>query len=244
MLKKAIQRALRCIGYELKRAHLDAFHVQQKVITTHEPLIVDVGAHVGSVALEYRELFPHATIHCFEPFPLSYQELQHNVGGDARICCHPFAVSDKEGTDVLNANLSSATNSLLLTDKRGSSYWGEGLFDTTSQVEIDTTTIDVFTREKGILNVDILKLDVQGLEYAVLNGAKDMLSNQRVSLIYTELILGPSYQKQHKLHEYLTLLDSFGYHLLDIYTPIRHRHQLIQADFIFLSSSLKEALEA
>jgi FkbM family methyltransferase len=233
IMKSAVDKALRYFGYEAKSTR-DAFTVQKELINTITPVIFDVGAHVGSVTLNYRNLFPLASIYCFEPFPQSFEKLLQNLEGDPRSSCYKSAVSAEKGTAVLNANLSSATNSLLATGQRGSSYWGAGLLDTTSRIEVETTTIDIFLQEKGITHIDILKLDVQGAEYSVFEGAKETLSRQRVSLIYTELIMCPTYEGQHKLHEYLALLDSFGYGLLDFFGPVRKQQQLIQADLIFL----------
>ena len=125
----------------------------------------------------------------------------------------------------------------------GASFWGEGKLDTMSQIEVNTTTIDIFCREAGISAGDILKMDVQGGEFSVLLGAKDLLSTQGVSLIYTELIMCPTYKEQHKLYEYLSLLDSFGYDFLDFFNPVWRHKQLIQADMVFLSSKFKKGME-
>ena len=238
--KQAIQQALRRLGYELHKTSADVFAVQRELIGTHEPVILDVGAHVGTVARRYRQRFPQASIHCFEPFPPSFGKLRESLDGDPRSVCHNLALSEKEGTAALQANRSSATNSLLPTDERGTAFWGEGLLETTSQIEVPTTTLDAFSQEAGFSHIDILKLDVQGAEFAVLQGARDVLTRQSISLIYTELILCPTYKRQHPLHEYLAFLDGFGYGLLDFYNPVRRHHQLIQADAIFLSASLLE----
>jgi hypothetical protein len=53
----------------------------------------------------------------------------------------------------------------------------------------------------------------------------------------------PTYEKQHKLHEYLSLLASFGYDFLDFYNPVRNHNQLIQADIMFVSSSFRRKLD-
>ncbi len=244
-IKRWIQQILHRFGYQLSRtvtSPIDAFALQSELIKVREPVVLDIGAHVGEVARIYRDQFPFASIHCFEPFPQSFQTLSHSVEGDSRIFCYETAVSETNGAAVLNANLSSATNSLLATDERGASFWGDGLLDTTSQVEVSTTTIDTFCLEAGISHIDILKMDVQGAEFSVLVGAKDMLANQRISLIYTELITCPTYEGQRKLHEYLSLLDSFGYDFLDFFNQIRSHNQLIQADVMFLSSSFKEEI--
>jgi FkbM family methyltransferase len=200
-------------------------------------VIFDVGAHVGDITKIYRRCFPLATIHCFEPSPQSLHDLRVNLKDDSRSHCHNVALSEKNGTGLLNINMSPGTNSLLPSAAEAAFYWGEALLDTISQVEVKTTTVDSFCHEQGISHMDILKMDVQGGEYSVLLGAKGMLSNKNIALIYTEIIICPTYEGQHKLHDYLALLDSYGYSLLDFYHPIWHHHQLIQCDAIFLNSS-------
>ena len=80
---------------------------------------------------------------------------------------------------------------------------------------------------------------MQGAEFNVLTGARRTLEDQKVDLIYTELILCPTYQGQHEFHEYLRFLGSVGYTLLDLYNPERNGRQLIQADIVFLSSAFR-----
>ena len=242
IVKITIQRILNHFGYALRRVPKSSFALQSELITVREPVILDIGAHIGEVAKIYRERFPLANIYCYEPFPQSFQLLSKSVQGSPRTFCYEMAVSDKNGTALLNANLNSATNSLLPTDERGASFWGLKLLDTKSQVEVCTITVDTFCLEAGISHIDILKMDVQGAEFSILVGAQDMLVNQRISLIYTELIMCPTYQGQHQLHEYLSFLDSFGYVLLDLFNPVMSHNQLIQADGVFLSSSFKKEL--
>ena len=244
-MKRAIQKILHHFGYQRSstgESPIDTFAVRAKLMKFSEPVIFDIGAHIGGVAKIYRKWFPLASIYCFEPFQQSFQILSKSVEDDHCTFCYQIAVSEKKGTAHLNANLSSATNSLLTTDERGASFWGRGLLDTTSQFEVSTTTVDIFCLEAGISHIDILKMDVQGAEFSVLVGAKDMLTNQRISIIYTELIMCPTYKGQHKLHEYLSFLDSFGYEFLDFFNPVRRHSQLIQTDIVFLSSSFKKGI--
>jgi FkbM family methyltransferase len=246
MIKNVIQKVFKRFGYQLSRtvnSQRYPFVVQSELVKVREPIIFDIGAYIGGVTNIYREQFPLASIYCFEPFPSSFQKLSKNVELDSRIFCYNTAVSSNKGSALLNLNHNSATNSLLKTDIRGASIWGEGILDTISQIEVSTTTVDIFCREAGVSSVDILKMDVQGNEFSVLLGAKGMLATQRISLIYTELIMGPTYEGQHKLHEYLSFFDSFGYELLDFFNSVRSHKQLIQADLIFLSSSFKKGIE-
>ncbi len=235
-LKRPIKKVLNRLGYY---SLIDAFEVQSDLITAAEPVIFDVGARFGVVTEVYRERFPQAFLYCFEPFPESFEVLRKNVEGTPRTFCNRMAVSDRKGTALLNSNPESGTNSLLRSDESAASFWGEGLHATKSQVEVNTITIDEFCLDARISHIDILKMDVQGGEFSVLNGAKRMLANQQISLIYSELIICPTYKGQHKLHEYLSFLDSLGYEPLDFFHPVRSRNRLIQTDVVFLSSSFK-----
>lgn len=237
-LKTGINRVLQRFGFEIRRTgttEIDVFALQRKLMGNKAPCVFDIGAHVGGVTSTYRDHFPNASIYCFEPFPDAFQRLQINTQSDTGIQCFEVAISDSQGTAVFNANQSSATNSLLSTDERGASFWGAGLLQTDKQLEVKTTTVDAFCAEHNIEQIDILKLDVQGAEFAVLKGAEGLLANQQVSLIYTELILCPTYKGQHQFHEYLSYLDSLGYEFVDFFNPVRRRNQLIQADMVFLS---------
>jgi FkbM family methyltransferase len=239
-VKVPITKVLNSLGYYSVR---DPFEVQAQLVKGKEPVVFDVGARFGVMMDIYRDRFPGAHIHCFEPFPESFDVLQRNVNGARRTSCYQIALADKNGTALLNSNPESGTNSLLTTDKRAASFWGEGMHRTMAQVEVPTTTIDDFCHKMGITQIDILKIDVQGFEYSVLAGAKNMLSRQKISLIYTELITCPTYTGQHKMHEYLSFLDSFDYQPLDFFHQIHSCAQLIQTDVIFLSGSFKQQIE-
>ena len=233
-------------GYELHHKGIatlviDPFEVTKELISSVNPMIFDIRANVGSTVKQYRTLFPNASIHCFEPFPQSFEALEVSMESDPSASLHRIALSDTKGKATFHANASPETNSLLLTDQSSSLYWEAASLQTANIIEVETTTVDAFCRENNVPFVDMMKLDVQGAEFSVLTGAKEMLSTQSVSLIYTELILVPTYEGQKKLHEYIGLLDSFGYDLLDTYNPFRKHQQLIQTDCIFLSDKFKQS---
>jgi len=243
VLKRLIEASLRPFGYELAKLPADPFALQARLVGGADPVIFDVGAYTGEVAAIYRHHFPGATIHCFEPFPETFGTLVGNVGGDPRISCHQVAVSDAAGRALLHSNRFAPTNSLLATDERGSAFWGEGLLDSTSTVEVATTTLDAFCQEKDIPRVDILKMDVQGAEFLALEGARGLLKEGRISIIYTELITCPTYRGQHRFGEYIALLDCLGSEVLDFYNPVRRWGRLMQADLIFVGPAVKASLE-
>ena len=221
----------------------DPYLVQRRLVTRDKPVVFDVGANVGQTALRYRALFPGATIHCVEPFGPSFDQLTAALGRDPDVVLHRVALAASSGSAKLNVNSSAATNSLLESDTRASHYWGGGLLDTQSTVEVATRTLDGLCSERGIGHIDVLKIDVQGAEYAVLEGARELLMGQRIDLVYMEVIMAPTYVGQRELQDYLELLAASRYRLFDLYNPARRDDRLIQSDVIFVSADFLDASE-
>jgi FkbM family methyltransferase len=238
-MKRSIQKVLEVFGCEIRRknASLDAFAVQKVLTLTQNPIIFDVGAHIGMSVVLYHDLFPTAQIYAFEPSPSSFEQLKQRASALGSHANYQLAISDREEKLAFNVNSFSETNSLLVTDERSTNYWSKGVFETKETIEVPCTTIDSFCAQNKISTIDILKIDVQGAEFSVLQGAEKMLATQAISLLYFEVVTAPIYKEQRKLHEYFELLDSFGYELYGLYYPVKNSRQLVQADFIFLRSA-------
>jgi len=241
LLKGWISKILSFWGYELRkkserRQHSPGFSIQKELSTTQSPVIFDVGANVGDISILYRNLFPEAKIYSFEPSPDSFSVLKEKVSEDNEIYVFPYAIAEDSGKSILHQNSQPSTNSLLPTHSDGVSYWGDGLLETQNTVEVSTVSIDDFCKENSIDHIDILKLDIQGFEYPALLGARNMLQGKKISLIYSEIIVVPTYEKQHKFHEYLSFFDSYDYNFYNLYNPKQQGGQLNQADFLFIAT--------
>jgi FkbM family methyltransferase len=242
-VRQVVRKLLSRTRWGRERRAKDPFFVTQKLVRVPAPLILDVGAHVGESATRYRALFPGATIHSFEPFSESYEALCATCQGDERIVPHRAAVADSTGSATLHVNRASVTNSLLASDRRGDNYWGAGLLDTEGDVTVATVALDDFCKAEGIEHVDVLKIDVQGAEYAVLAGARSLLSRHAIDVMLLELIIAPSYVGQRKYYEYLASMDELGYVLFDLFWLGRHAGRLVQSDALFLSPAVLERYE-
>ena len=213
----------------------DPFVIMRELNDSEAPLILDAGAHIGLAAMRYRELFPRAKIHCFEPFPESYAALKDAVGALSPIEIHNVALAAAEGQAEFSVNRNSATNSLLASDDGAEIYWRSDAPKTTGTLTVPTKTLDGFAREHSVSRIDILKMDVQGGEYDVLKGASELLNRQAIGLIYMELITAPTYVGQHRIRDYLELFDAVGYEVFDLYNFGRSEGRLLQTDVIVVS---------
>jgi len=240
-MKRFLQRVANTLGYECRRIAAgdegDPFIFARGLIRSSKPMLFDVGAHPGPTATRLRELFPSAVIHCFEPFPDSYTLLENATVGDAGVWRHRLCLSDRTGIATMNCNASTATNSLLETDRRAAATWGEGLLNTSSKIEVRTTTLDAFCDEEAIERVDLLKIDTQGAEYDVLEGAATMLSNRSVAVLVFELITATTYEQQRLPSDYFALLESHGYAFSGVFSAMYRQGLLAQCDVAFTPRS-------
>lgn len=225
--------------YRLK----DPFRIQKQLIqnSNRRLTIFDVGAFVGRVALRYNDLFPNSHIYCFEPFPDSFNKLKSNTSSLENIVLINKGVGEHLGKSVFHCNQSGSTNSILATQEDGDEIWGNaGLLRTEKTINIELETLDHFVKTHKIDKIDILKIDVQGAEHMVINGAKNTLEKGIVQLIYTEIITLPTYKGQKQIDEIISLIRSYGFDLFNLYNAtMTSIGQLRQVDVIFINSKIK-----
>jgi FkbM family methyltransferase len=149
--------------------------------------VLDIGAHIGSFAINLVGLHPQARVDCYEPSPQSARFLRHNIeqndlGG--RVVAHEVALADKEGTALLDDNdAGSVHNGLMQADQRLVDGV-EGL-DRRHAVEVPTTTFDAAVAAAAA-PPDVVKMDCEGGEYAMVYASSKALwaSVSRVVMEY------------------------------------------------------------
>ena len=205
---------------------------------TESLTIFDVGAYIGQITGIYEEIFPEATIYCFEPFPDSFRKLEE-LSRNQKIKVYQMAVSDQVDKTKLYVNADITCNSFFPRPKDGTKYYPVKA-EHIDQIRVDTITIDNFCDREQIEHIDILKIDVEGAETKVLNGARSKLSNQAISLIYTEVMFTAHYEGGCLFHELAGLLEQYGYTLFNFYNLKRAKDgQLRWGNAIFLSPQIR-----
>lgn len=171
----------------------------------------DVGAHIGYHSLMFAALtgLEGRTV-AFEPNPanLSLQlHLERNPRLAARITVKPWALSDTTGkakfcfAEHVESGLSSGGH-LVGADVPSSTQTCAYLKET----DVVTHTLDELVQEGTVPAPDLLKIDVEGAEAAVLNGGRDYLRAKRpVLMIEVHHVL--------QMMEVQQLLLSLGYQL-------------------------------
>jgi FkbM family methyltransferase len=238
-MKKLIRNILASWGYEirpvLKNKRDDPYAEQILLLSQlRNPLIFDVGANVGNMVEKYHQIFPGAKIHAFEPFDESFQRLKAKCEAFQGVTLNQLGVADKSGSRKFHANKVASTNSLLPASRDAFATKGGERFETKELVEIEITTLDRYAAEKNIAQIDLLKLDVQGAEPQVLQGASGLISAGAIKVIFTEIMVTHFYEGQQSLHEALSMYNSLGFKLYNFYDISAFEGPLRQLDAIFV----------
>ncbi len=184
-----------------------------------EPVIFDVGAYHGNWIGNYLKYFPNAFAYLFEPYESSYNILKKRFKNKKRVNIFKNALSSMEGSMEVNINTKAYTNSLLDLDPLASQSWVNDELKHHKKMQVEVLTLDKFFSKisNEHKRINLIKLDVQGLESKVLNGGSKLLSEKLVDIILLEMIVAPTYKSQSKLSDLFKIFEENKYSLYGIY---------------------------
>lgn len=218
--KTFLLRVARSLGCDVSRTTAfgkNPFVDIGQLATAVSRLGFDVGANEGQTACELRRIFPGAKIYCFEPYEAAFRTLQQKLGGDPNICLELIAFGDRKGEATLYENAESVTNSLLPNAPEADLSQPASYAIPKGQSTVSVTTLDDFCDERTIAHLDFLKIDSQGYDLRILQGARKNLAERRISFIVVEMLFAPLYSGQAHFHEIYGFLTGFGYQLVGLY---------------------------
>jgi FkbM family methyltransferase len=163
--------------------------------------VIDVGANAGVFSVQ--QALRGAHVYCFEPNPDCFRRLRKAVaanGVDHLVTASNAALGSKPGTARLSVPQGLTTMGSLRPEWAG----GEG----EDHVTVELETIDRAMRRFGIGHVDLLKIDVEGLEIDVLGGAAASLAHvDRVVIEYHSMELGRQVHDILSAHGLVPVMD-------------------------------------
>lgn len=235
--KQKINNVLRkWFGLELNRFRPGSSRTAQ-VISSLEyfgvDLVLDVGANQGQFASEMRGCGYRGNILSFEPLSKAHGALRQASKGDAKWDVFPrCAVGSRNGEGEINISDNSVSSSLLprhdnlSSAEPASSYVGK---EAVSLVTLDSVAMDLVGKFKN----PFLKIDVQGFEWNVLDGARNTLPKMRGILL--ELSLVPLYKGQHLWKDIIARLEGEGFALWALQPGFTdpHNGRTLQVDGLF-----------
>ena len=190
-----------------------------------EIIVLDVGANVGQSVIRFNRYLEQAVFHTFEPIPSCHALLLDRFQGP-NFFHNRVALSNTNGTKDFYEFRNSHNSSFLPLDitstwasKRAETYTEGNIGNLVAErYEVPTMTLDSYLdKSKELANnrIHLLKMDTQGNESKVLEGATKLLSDplRRPLLIESEIILGAMYEKHLNFFDIEQYLIPRGYRL-------------------------------
>ena len=200
--------------------------------------IVDGGASIGTITQRLSDIFQKSQIHAFEPFQPHFNQLQRVAAKNHRIIPVKKALNNKEGSVKFFLNAETGTNSILQSTELGRSIYGDQLKEI-GQTHVECVSLDQYLELNKIDSIDILKLDLQGSEFAALNGATKALSAGKIKCVLCEIMFETHYKNQPSPGKLMNhLIDEYDFSLFNFYQLHYHYGRLIYADALFIHSSI------
>ena len=141
-----------------------------------DSVFFDVGCGIGIYSMIAAQRV-RCLVHAFEPIQGGYETIRKNLranGLEARVKLNALGLSDRQGTGHMR-ELKNMFVSFVIPDGRR-----EG------SVTVQLTTLDAYCRDNSVDKIDVIKIDVEGHEPQVLQGAERMLAERRIDIIIME----------------------------------------------------------
>ncbi|MBD3636701.1 MAG: FkbM family methyltransferase [Crocinitomicaceae bacterium] len=171
---------------------------------------IDVGANIGMISLSVLHAHPEIKIYAFEPGPhqadLFEKTITKNNLGD-KIELSRIALKNEKGVDYFNVHSSEDVS-------------GDGFVDTqragkTRRIKVETDTLDNWWTAQGKPQIKFVKMDTEGSEKWILEGAKEFISTCR-PILFLEINDKNIKNYPYEISDLLSLLDEFNYDLVTL----------------------------
>lgn len=205
-----------------------------KNIIKDNNVVFDVGANVGVHATLFSKLVGNnGKVYAFEPVRHNIKRLNMNLrlNGVQNVNIIDKGVGDKNTIQTMNVFKEDSPN-LAVSSFIDYDYiqkeFENGLVE---KEEFEIVTLDSFVEENTINQVDFLKIDVEGFEYYVLSGAKEIIRKYKPTILfefYSKRIVDIGLSNK----EFKDILDSYYDCYEIVKDPIHHTiFSLIEFNF-------------
>lgn len=158
-------------------------------------IFIDVGANVGTYSVLLLDKVK--TVYAFEAHPVT-----------ANFCKMNFLLNNISETHVISKAVSHNCEPKFFSNLENASPTNARLTDDKNAIAVQATTLDTFFQEQQFDKATqfIVKIDVEGFEHEVFEGAKTLIASKAVKAIIFETF-------SSKNAEIVSLLQTLGYTL-------------------------------
>lgn len=172
-----------------------------------QPIIIDVGAHIGLATLYFKSIYPEAKVTCFEPVPENFKLLEQNVyeNGLFNVECVNGAITPQ------NLTRDETKNKITLhIDPSPKDKWYSSASIHPQAWNGQQPTQPIQVKAYSLLPwlnkpIDLLKMDIEGAEWQILPNIKSKLH------LIKQLIIECHPTKKQTTNSLASLLNQANY---------------------------------
>lgn len=212
-------------------------HIKRLIETMSIEVVVDVGANTGQTITELRHMGFDGKIVSFEPTPHLFSGLQDQFGKDPKWSGHQLALGREPGEMVLHRYQEESMNSFLLPSQLGIDRFRTLAADPIGEVTVPVERLDSVWADLIPSGRTFLKVDTQGFDMEVLNGATGCLDS--VVAVLTEVPINQIYEGMPSVLDVLSFMDEHGFQLSGLFPVKRTKDKvrLVEADCMFVRTA-------
>lgn len=230
-----IKKYLRRLGYDLikfnpvkspvaqRKALLDAYGID---------LVLDVGANIGDFGEELRSFGYAGRILSFEPLHETYRILERKTRPDPKWEARNEALGDVDAERPIHVSQNTQSSSLLNMLETHKVCEPDSCYVGTESIRVRRLD-SIFSELQAENHSILLKIDTQGYERWVLEGARESL--RHIDSVQLEVSLVPLYEGGFLFPEILASMAAQSFQLVGVETVFTHpRHgETLQLDAFF-----------
>lgn len=180
-------------------------------LTKNKTVIFDIGSNVGYYGLiAAKKINKSGKVYGFEPVSFIYKRASHNIALNhlQNFSIYNLAFSDKVGE--LRINIGNDAN-------LGMSGINHHNYLSGKTEIVNTDTVDNFVALNNISQIDIIKIDVEGSEWSVLQGMKEVLTNFKPTILIEilDVLLLKSGSSKEIVYDYMGSKNYVAYKIID-----------------------------
>lgn len=186
--------------YELKKEIFseNCYYIE---LDTDEPNILDLGSHIGMSVVYFKMLFPRAKIVAFEPVPYNFEILKKNV-----------EENQLDNVELVQAVVAPKSGMLRIQEPVGEGAWRSGAgiipkgwkgIQDNREIKVEAVGIQELLNQR----IDLLKMDIEGMEYEVVRNMGPNIRNIK------SMIIEVHPRKDHRIEEIQKILLQNGFKL-------------------------------
>lgn len=176
--------------------------------------IIDIGANFGVMSLQFAKASPEGKVYSFEPTHYALGKLKRNLELNPELAKHIEVINSfLSAKSSANAEI-KAYSSWKVNDEKSDDMHPEHLGAAKSTEGVGSMTLDDFCKNKQLTRLDFIKIDTDGHEYEILQGAKETIAKYKPQLIF-EIGLYVMTEKSIDFTFYSNYFKDLGYKMYD-----------------------------